>query len=357
MDTLFTPTLILVALVSFLLYLWRIKISDHKNKGIMLAPQVSGALPLIGHLHQLAMAGQTPLARTLAAFADKYGPIFTIYMGAYPVLVVSNKETIKECFTTNDKVLAARPKTYHGVYLGYNFAGFGFAPDGRYWRYIKKLVMLELLSSRRLESLKHVYESEIDSFIKDLYLYVGNKGHDLSNSPREAISMTAGNPDLGTRVPVRVVISKWLEHLTFNIITKLIAGKSYFGNFEDMDDAEARRVGKLMREFMHLTEDYVPSDMIPFLQWFPFEGKVLKSMKRVGRDLDALLGSWVDEHVMKRERNESSDEDEKKDFIDVMLSVVEENPTYGHTRDTIIKATITVCFLSCESWSCIFLAF
>ncbi|KAI4354213.1 hypothetical protein L6164_003102 [Bauhinia variegata] len=72
---------------------------------------------------------------------------------------------------------------------------------------------------------------------------------------------------------------------------------------------------------------------------FCFEGKVLKSMKRIARDLDVLVGSWLEEHVVKWEKNESSDE--KQDFIDVMLSVIEEDPTatYGHTRDAIIKGT------------------
>jgi cytochrome P450 family 82 subfamily G polypeptide 1 len=201
MDFLSQPTLILVAIAIVLLYnLWWTKKSNPKIKGHQ-APEPRGALPFIGHLHLLR--GQTPLARTFASLAEKYGPIFQIRLGAYPALVISNQEAIKECFTTNDKVLASRPKSSHGIHLGYNFAGFGFAPYGPYWTKLRKLTMLELLSSRRLESLRHVYESEIDTFVKDLSLYY-LKGNEKS---------------------VKVVISEWLERLTFNIITKMIAGK------------------------------------------------------------------------------------------------------------------------------------
>ncbi|KAI5422949.1 xanthotoxin 5-hydroxylase CYP82C4 isoform X2 [Lathyrus oleraceus] len=278
MDNFFSQaTTIVLAIALVLLYnIWRIKKPSNKSKGKK-PPQPSYALPLIGHLHLLG--NQIPLARIFASLSEKYGPIFQINLGAYPALVFSNKEAIKECFTTNDKTLASRPKSSHGIYLGYNFAGFGFAPYGPYWSKLRKLTMLELLSSRRIESLRHVYESEIDTLIKDLSLYVKDG-------------------------KVNVVISEWLERLTFNIMTKMICGKRYLDYLQDVDDVEAH-------------------------------GKVLKSMKRVARDLDIVVGRWVEEHVEK-----SNDIDEKHDFIDVMLSVIEDDPVSGHNSDTIIKANV-----------------
>ncbi|MCH91203.1 cytochrome P450 82C4-like, partial [Trifolium medium] len=244
------PTTIALTIVLVLLYnIWRIKKPSNKSKG-MKPPEPSYALPLIG---------------------------------AYPALIISNQEAIKECFTTNDKILASRPKSSHGIYLGYNFAGFGFAPYGTYWSKLRKLTMFELLSSRRIESLRHVYESEIDTLIKDLFLYV----------------------KVGK---VKVVISEWLERLTFNIITKMICGKRYFEYLQDVDDVEAH-------------------------------GQVLKSMKRIAKDLDTLVGSWVEEHVEKS-KDGVNDSNEKHDFIDVMLSVIEDDPASGHNRDTIIKANV-----------------
>ncbi|RDY02644.1 Cytochrome P450 82C4, partial [Mucuna pruriens] len=309
MDFLSQPTLIVIAITIVLLYkLWRTKRTSHKIKGLQ-PPEPFGGLPLIGHLHLLG--GQTPLARTFGGLADKYGPIFQIRLGAYPALVICNQEAIKECFTTNDKVLASRPKSSHGVHLGYNFAGFGFAPYGTYWIKLRKLTMLELLSARRLEFLRHVYESEIDTLIRDLGMYLG------------------GNTD------VKVTISDWLERLTFNMITKMIAGKSYL---QDVDDVEAHGIVKLIKEFMQISGEFVPSDLIPLLGWFGAHGQVLKSMKRIAKDLDTLVGGWVEEH--KKSNPLINKSLEKHDFIDVMLSVIEDDPVSGHTRDTIIKANV-----------------
>lgn len=68
---------------------------------------------------------------------------------------------LKECFTTNDKVLVGRPASNAGIYLGYNNAAFGFADYGPYWRNIRKLVLLEVLSSKRLEQFKRVRIIEV----------------------------------------------------------------------------------------------------------------------------------------------------------------------------------------------------
>ncbi|KAJ1389370.1 Cytochrome P450 superfamily, partial [Sesbania bispinosa] len=78
--------------------------------------------------------------------------------GAWPVI---GHLHLLECFTTNDKALASRPKTVAAKHMGYNYAVFGFAPYSPFWREMRKIATLELLSNRRLEMLKHVRVSEL----------------------------------------------------------------------------------------------------------------------------------------------------------------------------------------------------
>lgn len=130
-------------------------------------PEPSGALPIIGHLHLLG--GRNPIFRTFNAMAEKYGPIFSLRLGYHRTLVVSSREIAKECLTVHDKVFATRPNIAAGRYMGYNNAFFALAPYGQYWRDIRKTATLELLSTHRLEQLKHVRDSEIYSLVKYLY--------------------------------------------------------------------------------------------------------------------------------------------------------------------------------------------
>lgn len=138
-----------------------------------------------------------------------------------------------------------------------------------------------------------------------------------------------------------VVISEWIERLTLNIITKMIAGKRYFGNSKDRDDEETKHIAKTNRDFMYLAAAPVLSDLIPLLRWGDLQGQ-LESMKSIAREFDDLVGSWIEEH-MRRLKSEPSNE---TDFIDVMLSVIEEDNLFGHTREQIVRATAVVCQLT-----------
>nr|KYP66679.1 Cytochrome P450 82A3 [Cajanus cajan] len=123
------------------------------NTKICSAPQAAGAWPIIGHLH---LFGDHQLThKTLGMMAEKHGPIFTIKLGSYKVLVLSSWEMAKECFTVHDKAFSTRPCVAASKLMGYNYAMFGFTPYGSYWRQVRKLTTLELLSNNRLEPLKN----------------------------------------------------------------------------------------------------------------------------------------------------------------------------------------------------------
>ncbi|KAK9109030.1 hypothetical protein Sjap_017090 [Stephania japonica] len=100
--------------------------------------------------------------------ADRYGPVFTIQLGTKQALVVSNRDVAKEIFATNDQAFSDRPISIALKIMGYNNALFAFAPYGQYWCELRKIVVFELLSNRRLESLKHIWNSEIEGYQKEM---------------------------------------------------------------------------------------------------------------------------------------------------------------------------------------------
>lgn len=309
-------------LVFVLLYTLYKKSRDNFNKNELLPPDVPGAWPIIGHIHLLG--DQVPLQRILAAIADKHGPIFTLWLGVHRTVVISDREALRECFTTYDKVLAGRPESSAGEHLGYNNAGFGFLSYGPYWRRIRKIVLSEVLSARRLEKFSHARVSEVETSIRELYSIVAGK-----QSP------AAGDGSLDNS-PVMINVGNWIEKLTLNLMVKMIAGKRY--RTDDFKDDEAKRTRKAIVDFLTASGQSVLSDVIPIplLRWIDIQG-VIKSMKRIAAEMDAVISSWVDEHGERRSEND-------RDFIDVLLSsITDELSEYGHTSDTIIKATIAVC--------------
>uniref|UniRef100_A0A2P2P0E7 Cytochrome P450 n=1 Tax=Rhizophora mucronata TaxID=61149 RepID=A0A2P2P0E7_RHIMU len=309
----------------FLYCLWRSIVSRNRKSKKIQAPEPSGSWPLIGHLHLVGT--QEPLCKALGAIADNCGPIFTLRLGIQQVLVVSSWETVKECFTTNDRTFASRASIAAGKYLGYNNAMFALAPYGQYWRDVRKLVTLQLLSNHRLEMLKHVRLSEVETLIKNLH-NLCSRNDLLDKSPPST----------------KVSISKLLEGLAFNISLRLVVGKRFSGDKYGEKNSEAWRYKKAIREAVYLFGLFVPSDAVPWLEFMDPQGHI-SAMKRTAKELDAIIGTWLDEHAAARLAGESSNVGES-DLMDVMMSSLADGELSGHPRDDIIKSTAFVLTLT-----------
>ncbi|EOX97186.1 Cytochrome P450 82C4, putative isoform 1 [Theobroma cacao] len=250
--------------------------------------------------------------RKLGSLADEYGPAYLISLGIHRALVVSGWEVIKECFTTYDKVFPTRPRTLAAKLMGYDHTLMGSAPYGPYWRHTRKIATVERLSNRRLELLKHVREAEINNLLKELY----------------EESVKSGG------VAVVQMREKFTD-LAMNVIVKMMTGKRY-GGPDGRNDEESKRCQKALNEFFYLAGLFTVSDAVPVLGWIDVLTGTISKFKRTAKELDYVLGSWVNEH---RERRLAGDTKGDKDFIDVMLSILDDGKTSTKEADITIKAT------------------
>ncbi|XP_027359631.1 cytochrome P450 CYP82D47-like [Abrus precatorius] len=305
---------ILALLVGALFYQFKKTLVSNPNTKICSAPQAAGAWPIIGHLHLFGAHQLTH--KTLGIMTDKHGPIFTIKLGSCKVLVLSSWEVAKECFTVHDKAFSTRPCVAASKLMGYNYAMFGFTPYGPYWREIRKLTTIELLSNQRLELLKNTRRSEVEAAVRELYKLWSRDG------------CTNGG--------VLVDMKQWFGDLTHNIALRMVGGKPYYGAADDHAEGEARRYKRAMRDCVCLFGVFVLSDAVPFLGWLDINGYE-KAMKRTASELDTLLEGWLEEHKRKRVWNTNGKDEQ--DFMDVMLNVLQGAEISGYDSDTIIKAT------------------
>ena len=101
------------------------------------------------------MLGELP-HRALKDLAGTYGPVMFLKLGSVPTVVVSSPEMAKEFLKTNDLLFASRPVLAVGKYVFYSFRDVAFAPYGDYWRQMRKICVLELLTPKRIESFQSV---------------------------------------------------------------------------------------------------------------------------------------------------------------------------------------------------------
>ncbi|KAJ4947988.1 hypothetical protein NE237_014227 [Protea cynaroides] len=323
MDLLLQLQAIVVLLALIFVYRqWATKGTHINESKAMEAPEPPGAWPIIGHLFKLSAT--QPLFRTLADMADKQGPAFTIRLGIHRTLVISSAEFAKECFTTNDKALASRPRSAAGKYLAFDYGMVGFAPNGSYWRETRKWIVLELLSNRRLESLKRIRYAEIENCMKDLY------GHWVKNNNKNQ---------------VKVDMSRLFRSVAMNLVLKMVVGQRYFNVLGVEHNEEVLWFQKTIDDFFKLAGVSVASDALPsFLSWIDWDGQQ-SAMKKTAKDMDLISDRWLQQHRQKR-LSEKFDADEQ-DFMDVMLSILEEDAQFhGHDRDSVVKATTMALMLA-----------
>jgi len=234
-------------------------------------------------------------------------------------LVVSNWEIVKECFTTNDKAFANRPKALALELLGYNYAMFGFSPYGPYWRQVRKMAMLEVLSNHRLEMLEHIREAEVNDSIKEIFELLGKKNK------------------------VFVEMERWFGYTTLNMVSRMVVGKRFGGATTKYEKEGNDQCRKALREFFDLTGTFVVADALPYLRWLDIGGYE-KAMKKTAKELDRMVGEWLQEH---KQRKLFGGMKERHDFMDVLLSTVtDENEISSYDADTIIKATCLALILA-----------
>ncbi|KAM3341942.1 cytochrome CYP82D47 [Capsicum galapagoense] len=301
--------IVLTLFGSFLFFFFLHKLLLSSKKQSRNVPEAGGAWPIIGHLH-LLNGPQMP-HKIFSHIADKYGPIFRLKLGVNQVVIVSDPKIAKECFTTNDMAFANRPKSIASEILGYNYALFGLAPYGPYWRDIRKIATIELLSARRIEMFSDIREFEVKLAVKEIY----NKSGKLNGV-------------------VKMETKEWFANLIMNIMVRILFGVRYTDN----DNDERSKAQKAIRRFLELLGAFVVADFLPYLRWLDIGGHE-KAMKENAKEMDSLAEAWLAEHRRKR-KSKGNKCGNEEDFMDVMLSICEDKDfAAGFDVDTIIKTT------------------
>ncbi|XP_010028151.2 cytochrome P450 81E8 [Eucalyptus grandis] len=290
---------ILLAALSFvILYFFRAR--ESKN-----LPPSPPSLPIIGHLHHLKL----PLHRTLHSLSTKYGPIMSLRFGVQQFVVVSSLPLAEECFTKNDIVLANRPKLFMTKHLGYDYTTLASSPYGDRWRNLRKIATIEVLSAHRLNMLSHVRRDEI----RRLMLRLGRGGFGSHH---------------------RVELKTLLSELTFNIMMRMIAGKRYYGEGVNVDEAEAREAREVIKQIPGSGGISYAGDFLPILKLVDYNG-LKKKVVLLKAKIDAFLQSLIDEH-----RRKKGDPELASSMISHLLRLQESQPE--DYSDVMIKGLVLV---------------
>ncbi|CAN1352200.1 Desmethyl-deoxy-podophyllotoxin synthase [Linum perenne] len=283
--------------------------SAQSNKYLPPAPR---KLPYIGHIHHFITTAQPP-HRRLRQLAEKHGDVIQMDLGEIPHVIVSSAEAAKQVMRTHDISFAQRPFHPHQAKVMYGGINLIHAPYGDYWRQLRRIATLELLTARRVESLRRVREVEVLNLVRDISDHADISGHSGS----------------------AIDLSKKLFNMTYCIISRAVFGD----------------VSGEQEEFIKVAEEMVLHGGgfgISFL--FP-SSKVVQKMfgmqewlDRMHEGVDRLAGSIIRQH---REKRAALMKAETEDLLDVLLNLQEDETTLGfNLSNDCIKAFMLDLFLA-----------
>ncbi|CAL4936089.1 unnamed protein product [Urochloa decumbens] len=309
------PAYVAILSILFLLSLYRLlggrssKINGKTTENNQRLPPSPPAIPVLGHLHLLGK----PMHAALSRLAARYGPVFSLRLGSRDAVVVSSAALARECFTEHDVCFANRPRFPSLLLISYDGATLPTCGYGGYWRNLRRVATVQLLSARRVACMLPAISGEVRAMARRMYRAAGPGG--------------AG----------RVELKRRLFEVSLGALMETIARTKTSRAEADSDDTdmspEAQEYKKAIDEFIPLVDAANVWDLLPVLKWFDVFGTRKKIVAAVGRR-DAFLRRLID-----AERRSMDDE---KSMISVLLSLQKSEPEVY--TDTVIMARCSSMF-------------
>lgn len=289
------PLLILSSLFLALVLKLLLKHKDSRNQKLPPGPP---KLPIIGNLHLLGNMPQ----ESLHNLAKKYGPIMFLQLGQVPTVVISSARLAKEAMKTFDLALASRPQIFSAKHLFYNCTDIVFSPYGAYWRNIRKICILELLSAKRVQSFNFVREEEVALLV------------------RRVTESCPGTTNL----------TNMLNLYANNLLCRVAFGKDFSQGGENV----RHNFQKLLEEYQILLGGFTVGDFFPSMEFMHkftgMESRLIDTFRRFDSFFDEIL----------EEHRQPENKKDHKDLVDVLLEIQQKRDLETPLTTDNIKAII-----------------
>ncbi|KAK7401531.1 hypothetical protein VNO78_13080 [Psophocarpus tetragonolobus] len=181
---------------------------------------------------------------------------------------------------------------------------------GDYWRQIRSICVLHLLSPKRVHSFREIREEEVEIMM-----------HNIRNSNSSPVN-----------------ISEVVSTISNNVVCRVALGRKY-------DGKTGREFKRLLFEFTELLGSFVVGDYVPWLGWLSSVSGLYGRAERVAKELDEFLDEVIEEHIVRgvneiEEPVVELDAEAHRDFVDVLLWIQRTNALGFSVDRTVIKALI-----------------
>ena len=240
--------------------------------------------PVLGNMLDL---GAVP-HETLAELRHKYGDVMWLNLGAIKTAVVQSSKAAAELFKNQDVFFSDRTITETMRAQGYHESSLALAPYGPQWRSLRRLMTMEMLITKRINETAGARRKCVDDM--------------LSWIEEEALKVEGAGRGIH--------VAHFVFLATFNMLGNQMLSRDLLqpGSKEGSEFFEA------MVRVMQWSGHPNFADFFPWLRWMDPQGLRKKAERDLGIAMKIASGL-----VQERMKREPTAEDDKKDFLDVLL--------------------------------------
>ncbi|KAL8462280.1 hypothetical protein ACS0TY_033360 [Phlomoides rotata] len=239
--------------------------------------------------------------RVLHQLALKYGPLMHLQLGELSVVVVSTPDAAKQIMKTHDLNFATRPPILVAEIMSYNCTSISFGPYGDYWRQLRKICTLELLSAKRVQSFRWLRE---EVFL-DLMRWIAS-----------------------------------MEGTPFNLTEKLYSSTYAFTTAAAIGKTtkEHHRLLPILKEGTELAGGFDIAEVYPSVRLFRLMSALRRKLTVLHREADKILEDIISEHKVANSADDQSSNQE--DLVDVLLKYQDDGELEHPLTNDNIKSVI-----------------
>lgn len=292
-------------LITFLIFFFTIvrilKISSKAKKpNLNKLPPGPWKLPLIGNLHQLISSFPH---HTLRDLSNKYGALMQLKLGEVPTVVISSARVAEQVFKTHDTIFSQRPHVLACEVMSYDCKAIIFTPYGNYWKQMRKICTMELLSPTRVQSFQSIRTEEVADFIKSIALIEGSA----------------------------INLSEKIFSLSYGITARAAFGKKTKSQEEFI---------RIIKETTKLSGAICLADMYPSSGVLKLMSATRIKAEKLQQASDKILENIVNEH--REKRNKADHQRVEADLVDVLLQLQQQDDLEFPLGNNSIKAVMKV---------------
>ncbi|XP_055816961.1 5-epiaristolochene 1,3-dihydroxylase-like [Solanum dulcamara] len=297
----------LASIFLFLYFLFLLRKLKNSNKETKRLPPGPWKLPLIGSMHHIIGENPHHIFRNLA---KKYGPLMHLQLGEVSTVVVTSPEMAKQILKTHALAFSSRPKLLATDIITYNGSDIVFSPYGDYWRQMRKICVMELLSAKNVRSFNSMRHDEVVHLIDSI-----------------RSSSSCGEPVNFTEMMV------WFA-------SSMIC-RSAFGKVLKDQDIFINSI----RQVLRLAEGFDVADIFPSYKFLHGLGGVKQKMKEVHTKVDEIVEDVIHEHKKSFSTHNRTSDDGGEDLIDILLRLMKDETLQFPITNRNIKAIIVDMFI------------